>query len=88
MAWLEIISRSQATGDLAEVYAAMEAQPMPSVYQQNSSDVAGIIGAHSLDANLLTATFGVSATLGSTGLPWPDRELLASTTSRANQCFY
>jgi len=88
MAWLETVPRAQATGVLAEAYAAMDSRPMPPVYIPPHGDAAGIIRAHSLDAELLRRTFSVSAALAATSLPWPDRELLASTTSRTNQCFY
>jgi alkylhydroperoxidase family enzyme len=88
MAWLETISRAQATGVLAEAYAAMDDRPMPPVYIPPHGDAAGIIRAHSLDAELLRRTFSVSGALATTSLPWPDRELLAGTTSRTNQCFY
>jgi alkylhydroperoxidase family enzyme len=89
VAWLTTISRAQATGALAEAYEAMDNRPMPPVYLSvQQGDVAGIIRAHSLDPDLLRRTFGVSAALAMTGLPWPDRELLASVTSRTNQCFY
>jgi len=88
MAWLGTISRMQATGALAEAYAAMDHRPMPPVYLPPHDDAAGIIRAHSLDAELLRRTFSVSGALATTHLPWPDRELLASTTSRTNQCFY
>jgi hypothetical protein len=47
-----------------------------------------LAGAHSLDAELLRRTFAVSGALATTTLPWVDRELLASVTSRTNQCFY
>jgi alkylhydroperoxidase family enzyme len=88
MAWLLTISRAQATGALADAYAAMDNRPMPPVYQAPHGEVAGIIKAHSLDPELLRRTFSVSGALATTGLPWVDRELLASTTSRTNQCFY
>jgi hypothetical protein len=88
MAWLPTISRTQATGALADAYAAMDNRPMPPVYQAPHGDVPGIIQAHSLDPELLRRTFSVSGALATTGLPWVDRELLASTTSRTNQCFY
>lgn len=82
------ISRAQATGMLADAYAAMDERPMPSVYQAPHGEVAGIIRAHSLDPELLRRTFSVSGALAICGLPWADRELLASTASRTNQCFY
>jgi alkylhydroperoxidase family enzyme len=88
MAWLGTVSRDQATPALAEAYAAMDNRPMPPVYRPPHADAAGIIRAHSLDPELLRRTFSVSGALATTQLPWPDRELLASTTSRTNQCFY
>ena len=88
MAWLGTVWQADATGALAEAYAAMDNRPMPPVYRPPHGDAAGIIRAHSLDPELLRRTFPVSGTLRATGLPWPDYELLASTTSRANQCFY
>ena len=88
MAWLETIWHAEATGALAEAYDAMNNRPMPPVYRPEHGDAAGIIRAHSLDAELLRRTFSVSGALATTALAWPDRELLASTTSRTNQCFY
>jgi hypothetical protein len=58
---------------------------MPPVYRPEHGDAPGIIRAHSLDPELLLRTFSVS---GPSPLPWADRELLASVTSRTNQCFY
>ena len=88
MAWLTTIPRAEASGRLAEAYSAMDARPMPPVYRAPHGDAPGIIRAHSLDPDLLSLTFGVSCALATTRLPWPDRELLASVTSRTNQCFY
>jgi alkylhydroperoxidase family enzyme len=88
MAWLGTVSQEQATGALAEAYAAMDNRPMPPVYRPPHGDAAGIIRAHSLDPELLRRTFSVSGALATTRLPWADRELLASVTSRTNQCFY
>jgi hypothetical protein len=88
MAWLTTISSAEATGALADAYAAMDSRPMPPVYRTPHGDAAGIIRAHSLDPELLRRTFGVSGVLATTALPWADRELLASATSRTNQCFY
>jgi alkylhydroperoxidase family enzyme len=83
-----MISQAQATGALADAYAAMDERPMPPVYRAPHGDAAGIIRAHSLDPELLRRTFGVSGALAASQLPWADRELLASATSRTNQCFY
>jgi alkylhydroperoxidase family enzyme len=88
VAWLTTVSQAQATGALAEAYAAMDNRPMPPVYRPQHGDAPGIIRAHSLDPELLRRTFGVSGALATTSLPWADRELLASVTSRTNQCFY
>jgi alkylhydroperoxidase family enzyme len=88
MAWLRTVPQAQATGALAEAYAAMDNRPMPPVYRAPHGDAPGIIRAHSLDPELLRRTFSVSGALATTRLPWADRELLASTTSRTNQCFY
>jgi hypothetical protein len=88
VAWLKVVSRAQATGALAEAYTAMDYRPMPPVYRPTHGDAPGIIRAHSLDPELLRRTFSVSGALATTTLPWADRELLASVTSRTNQCFY
>jgi alkylhydroperoxidase family enzyme len=88
MTWLRTVPQAQATGALAEAYAAMDNRPMPPVYRAPHGDAPGIIRAHSLDPELLRRTFSVSGALATTRLPWADRELLASTTSRTNQCFY
>jgi len=61
---------------------------MPPVYHPAHGDAPGIIRTHSLDPELLQRTFGVSGALAFSTLPWADRELLASVTSRTNQCFY
>jgi alkylhydroperoxidase family enzyme len=88
VAWLRIVSQAESAGALAEAYAMVDNRPMPPVYRPPHGDAAGIIRAHSLDPELLRRTFAVSGALAGTGLPWADRELLASTTSRTNQCFY
>jgi alkylhydroperoxidase family enzyme len=88
VAWLETVSRGRADGALAEAYDAMAARPMPPVYRPPHDDAPGIIRAHSLDARLLRLTFAVSGALAREALPWPERELVASVTSRTNECFY
>ena len=88
MAWLKTISRDAAVGELAETYAAMAARPIPDVYRPPHDDAPGIIRAHSLDAELMRRTFGVSGSLHRSTLGWADRELISSVTSRTNECFY
>ena len=89
MAHLRIIDPGDATGVLAEMYARMASRPMPPVYQPSHGGLAGIIRAHSLDPGLMPKAFGFSSGVNQAGpLPWPQRELVATTTSRLNQCFY
>jgi hypothetical protein len=88
MAWLATISRQEATGQLAETYAAMAARPIPDAYRPPHDDAPGIIRAHSLDPELLRRTFSVSGSLHRSALDWANRELVSSVTSRTNQCFY
>ena len=88
MEWLKTVPSPQATGALAEAYAASDNRPMPPVYRPSHGGAPGSIRAHSLDPALLRVTFDVSGALATTSLPWPNRELLASVTSRTNQCFY
>jgi len=85
---LGTVPQAQATGALAEAYALVDNRPMPPVYRPSHGDAAGIIRAHSLDPELLRRTFAISGALATSTLAWPDREVLASVTSRTNQCFY
>jgi len=62
---------------------------MPAVYRPAHGGIAGIIRAHSLDPELIPRVFGFSSGVNQAGpLTWPQRELVASLTSRLNQCFY
>lgn len=88
VAYLRIIGKHEADGDLLAAYAAMAARPMPSVYRPQHGDAPGIIRAHSLDPELLRGTFAVSGALSDDALPWHSRELVNSVTSRENECFY
>jgi hypothetical protein len=88
MAWLGTVSRQDADGRLAEVYTAMANRATPDAYRPPHDDAAGIIRAHSLDAELMNRTFQVSGGLHQSALDWADRELISSITSRTNQCFY
>ena len=88
MAWLQTIPHSRADGALAEVYAAMAARKVPPAYRPPHGDAAGIIRAHSLDANLMRVAFRTTGAMHGVPLSWSERELLASVTSRTNQCFY
>ena len=88
MAYLRMIGKQEAEGDLLEAYLAMAARPIPSAYVPAHGDAAGIIRAHSLDAELLRRTFAVSGALNNDLLPWHSRELINSVTARENECFY
>ena len=88
MAYLRVIGKQEAAGDLLDAYSAMAARPMPRAYLPNHSDAPGIIRAHSLDSELLRRTFAVSGSLSNDALPWRSRELVNAVTSRENECFY
>lgn len=88
MAWLAVIPRQQAVGELARTYAAMADRPIPDAYRPPHDGAAGIVTAHSLDAELMRRTFAVSGALHRSTLDWADRELVSSVTSRTNECFY
>jgi len=89
MAHLTIIEPAAATGTLAEIYGRMSSRPTPPAYRPLHGGIAGIIRAHSLDPGLMPKVFGFSSGVNQSGpLAWPHRELVATTTSRLNQCFY
>jgi alkylhydroperoxidase family enzyme len=89
MPWITMIDRAEARGELATVYNAMAARPVPSAYTPPHGGMPGIIRAHSLDPALIGAAFGTSGSLHAGDvLPWHDRELVAASASRINQCVY
>jgi alkylhydroperoxidase family enzyme len=88
VAYLRIIGKQMADGDLLDAYTAMAGRPMPPVYWPDHGDAPGIIRAHSLDPELLRRTFALSGSLSNDSLSWRSRELLNSVTSRENECFY
>lgn len=89
MAHIRIIEAHEADGELREVYEALMTRPLPAVYRAPHGGPAGIHRAHSLDAQLIKVTFGATSSLHvGDGLAWAERELLAASASRANQCFY
>jgi hypothetical protein len=86
---LRIINPDEASGPLADLYERFKERPSPPVYRPAHGGLAGIIRAHSLDCGLMPLVFAFSGGVNQSGpLPWPDRELIAATTSRLNQCFY
>lgn len=89
MPHLRLIEPHEAQGTLREVYERMRSRPMPPTYRPAHGGVAGIIRAHSLDAELMPRVFAMSSNLNGQGpLAWPERELVNAITSRLNQCFY
>ena len=90
MPHLRIIDPTEATGALAELYDRMRSRPAPEIYRPAHGGIAGIIRAHSLDAALMPCAFGFSGCVNQAPGPltWPERELIATVTSRLNQCFY
>jgi len=86
---LAIIGHEAATGQLRDIYEEMLERPLPPVYRPSHGGAPGIITAHSLDPALIPRVFSASSTLNGAGpLSWPERELVNTTTSRLNQCFY
>ncbi len=80
MAWIRIISESEATGDLAELYA-----------QESSTwGVDNILKIHSLNPPSLRAHLAVYKTLmyGRSGLSRVQREMLGVVVSAINRCEY
>lgn len=89
MPFIETIDSDRASGALAAAYQAMAERPMPPVYRPPHGRAPGIVLAHSLDPELMVATFGISGSLATNEtLDWPARELVNAVTSRVNQCFY
>jgi hypothetical protein len=82
------VSRAEATGELAAVYAELGRFPMPAAYRPAHGDAPRIIRAHSLDPDLMLQTFRVSASLRDDDLSWGQREIVNATAARANECFY
>jgi uncharacterized peroxidase-related enzyme len=86
---LKIIGYAESSGDLREAYDRARERPLPAVYLPRDGKVHGIIRAHSLDPQLITKVGAVSTTLVGAGpLSWPERELVATVTSRLNQSYY
>jgi hypothetical protein len=89
MAHIRIIDAHEADGELREIYAAVKARPLPAVYRAPHGGPAGIHRAHSLDPQLMTVAFAATGTMHvGEGLSWAERELIAASASRVNQCFY
>jgi len=88
MAYVRMIGKQEADGDLLEAYKAMAARPIPSAYQPGHGDAPGIVRTHSLDPELMRRAFALTGALHNDALPWRTRELVNSVTARENECFY
>lgn len=86
---LPIVGYAASSGALRETYDRMRQRPMPPAYRPQHGGTPGIIEAHSLDPELIPLVFGTSSTVNGAGpLSWPERELVNTTASRLDQCFY
>ena len=86
---LPIVGYAASSGVLREIYDRMRQRPMPPAYRPQHGGIPAIIEAHSLDPALIPLVFGTSTTVNGAGpLSWPERELVNTTASRLDQCFY
>ena len=89
MAHLRIIGFAESSGDLRVAYQEFAARPLPEVYRPRHGDAPGIVRAHSLDPVTMRLAFRTTAAVNRGGsLSWARRELVNTTVSRRNQCFY
>jgi hypothetical protein len=90
--WIRMIGFAEAEGPLKAVYTQTQSHSgsRPPVYQPPTGDIANIVKSHSLDPEGLRLAFSVSGAIdwGPKSLPWPQREMLNTVTSLANNCFY
>lgn len=88
MAHIQMIDRRDADGELAAVYDAMAARPLPPAYRPPHGGAPGIIRAHSLDPRLVRLVFGTTGSLHAGSLAWGERELVSAVAARTAGCFY
>lgn len=90
--WIRMIGISEAQGPLKELYAQMKSRSgsRPAVYNTPTGDAPNIVRSHSLEPEGLRLAFGISTAIhwSEKSLPWVQREMLNTVTSRANNCFY
>jgi hypothetical protein len=91
-AFIPLIGRADAQGELLEIYEgyAANAGSRPAVYDTPGGDAANIVRAHSLDVEGLVLAFSLSGAIhwGPAARPWAEREMINTVTSRVNNCFY
>jgi hypothetical protein len=90
--WIKMIGIAEADGQLKELYAEMKARAgsRPTVYNTPTGDAANIVKSHSLEPEGLRLAFGISGPIhwSEKSLPWVQREMINTVTSRTNNCFY
>jgi hypothetical protein len=90
--WIRMIGIAEADGPLREIYTRMKANSgsRPAAYNTPTGDAANIVKAHSLEPEGLKLAFGISSAIhwSDKSLPWVQREMINTVTSRANNCFY
>jgi hypothetical protein len=90
--WIRMIGIAEADGALKEMYARMKAggASRPAVYRTPSGDAANIVKSHSLEPEGLRLAFAISSAIhwSERSLPWVQREMINTVTSRVNNCFY
>lgn len=81
MAWIKVISPTEATGELAEQYGRI---------RDASGRVANILAVHSLNPAALRAHYDLYRTLmfGPSELSRAQREMIAVVVSSTNGCHY
>jgi len=92
MAWIKTIGINdpELGPELGEAYQSL-AQGMPPEYHiGGGNDVAGIVKSHSLDPAVLKGIFsgGLALINGPSPLSRREREMINTTVSAANRCFY
>ena len=82
MSWIPTVPRAEASGSLAELYAA--------ACDPTTGELDHILQVHSLHPAGLAAHLELYTTVmrGTPGLPKVDRELVALTVSALNACHY
>jgi len=82
MAWIHVVGEDEADGPLRRMY--------DQIRDPDTGRVDHILSVHSLGLPGLRAHLQLyrSVMTGTEGLPKPEREMIAWTVSRANQCHY
>lgn len=80
MAWIEMVDETQATGELADLYAA----------ERSAWGVDNVLKIHSLNPPSLRAHLVLYHTLmyGKSGLSRTQREMIGTVVSALNRCEY